>query len=535
MNSLQEKELERTARQTYIDSNMGAAARNKLGQFATPPALAQEIAEYAGALWKKRKDKIRFFEPALGTGAFFSALVRRLPAGRIERATGVEINPDMAKLAQELWKDSGLEVINSDFTSLAVPSDEGHFNLIMTNPPYVRHHHLNQDQKVRLKAKASSITKSDLSGLAGLYCYFILLCDDWLADEGLGIWLVPSEFMDVNYGAVIKEYLLEQVTLLHIHRFDPAELQFDDALTSSAIVVYQKTRPNGEYRVEFSYGGSLQQPAKRAMLSSSELAGCRKWSGLGENWKGTNSHSSVGVDEPTLSSIFMIKRGIATGANNFFILPRARALALGIDERFLKPILPSPRYLEDAVVEADENGYPRIDKPSALIDTDLPEEVLKRVCRPLWEYLRTGEEQGVRDTYLAGKRSPWYRQEHRDAAPFVCTYMGRPGKAGSPFRFLWNKSRAVAPNVYHLLYPVGPLKVALEKRPELAQQVFALLQQIESATLVSEGRVYGGGLYKLEPNELGRVGARHFEDMLEPYYQMQPDRQIGLFDVVQAG
>ena len=33
----------------------------------------------------------------------------------------------------------------------------------------------------------------EISGLAGLYCYFLLLCHDWMEDQGLAIWLIPSE------------------------------------------------------------------------------------------------------------------------------------------------------------------------------------------------------------------------------------------------------------------------------------------------------------------------------------------------------
>jgi hypothetical protein len=60
-----------------------------------------------------------------------------------------------------------------------------------------------------------------LSGLAGLYGHFIGLSHAWLAPDAISCWLVPSEFMDVNYGLAIKWYLLDRVTLLRIHRFDP--------------------------------------------------------------------------------------------------------------------------------------------------------------------------------------------------------------------------------------------------------------------------------------------------------------------------
>ena len=46
----------------------------------------------------------------------------------------------------------------------------------------------------------------------------------------------------------------------------------------------------------------------------------------------------------TLGDLFDIKRGVATGANKFFILDEAQGVAEGIPEEFLIPILPSPRY-----------------------------------------------------------------------------------------------------------------------------------------------------------------------------------------------
>ncbi len=61
-----------------------------------------------------------------------------------------------------------------------------------------------------------------LSGLAGLYCYFIALSHRWMKKSGIAGWLIPSEFMDVNYGQAIKDYLLNEVTLLQIHRLSQA-------------------------------------------------------------------------------------------------------------------------------------------------------------------------------------------------------------------------------------------------------------------------------------------------------------------------
>jgi hypothetical protein len=93
--------------------------------------------------------------------------------------------------------------------------------------------------------------------------------------------------------------------------------------------------------------------------------------------------------------------------------------------------------------------------------------------------------------------------------------MGRSGNGRKPFRFIWNKSAATAPNVYLMLYPQGPLKEALDANPSLAASVFAALQAIDTSTFMGEGRVYGGGLYKMEPKELAFVSAGGFLDALK--------------------
>jgi len=70
-----------------------------------------------------------------------------------------------------------------------------------------------------------------------------------MEQEGLAIWLIPSEFMDVNYSDEMRRYLTEWVTRIHIHRFSPSDLQFSDALVSSAVIVFRKTLSNSEHHV----------------------------------------------------------------------------------------------------------------------------------------------------------------------------------------------------------------------------------------------------------------------------------------------
>src|SRR5205814_2094330 len=158
---------------------------------------------------------VRFADPAIGTGSFYSAARAVFGPARIGRAVGVELDPTICAAARDLWGEAGLEVIGGDFTRVIAgdgrpPSP----NLILANPPYVRHHHLGRDDKERLRPLVHRMTGVDVNGLAGLYVYFLLLATAWLADDGYAAWLIPSEFMDVNYGTALKHFLTERVTLV---------------------------------------------------------------------------------------------------------------------------------------------------------------------------------------------------------------------------------------------------------------------------------------------------------------------------------
>jgi hypothetical protein len=448
---------------------------------------------------------IRFLDPAFGTGAFYSALLRTFGFDRIANATGYEIDGEYAETAKLLCRGMPLDIHVRDFTHAAPPSENAaRANLLICNPPYVRHHHLSPEEKNRLQRLVRTKTGFRLNGLSGLYCYFMCLSSAWMARDGLAGWLVPSEFMDVNYGREVKRYLLEQVELLRVHVFEAEDVQFEDALVSSAIVWFWNRKPGKGHLVEIACGGTFESPRRIARVSIEELAHVLKWRRVAKGSPAAD-HASQGS---RLGDLFEIKRGIATGHNSFFVLTEEQVREQRLPARFLMPILPSPRYLPGDEIAADRTGKPLIKPRLYLLSCDLPEAQVRAEYPTLWQYLKQGTH-GISTRYLCRHRSPWYAQEIRPPAPFLCRYMARLPRSGNrpPFRFILNHSKATAPNVYLMLYPRAALRRLLDSDSKLATLVWQALNEIPTQVLLGEGRVYGGGLYKLEPRELANTPA----------------------------
>ena len=128
----------------------------------------------------------------------------------------------------------------------------------------------------------------------------------------------------------------------------------------------------------------------------------------------------------------------------------------------------------------------------------------------LKDYLESGAkgEKPVSERYRCRSRRPWYVHEKR------------------PFRFILNHSMATASNVYLLLYPKPPLAETISCDPKIMRTVWKYLSETNPDEFLACGRVYGGGLYKLEPRELTRFPADGLVERLPTFKLPPPQRDL---------
>ena len=163
-------ESERLKRQKNVDSCKSQLERNILGQFSTPYTLAEQILVFA-LQQVQELTKIDFLEPACGSGVFISSLIRK--SLQNYSMTCVEIDNAYANICEEVFSDYEIIFFRGDyFDFLNHKENVGKYNCLVTNPPYIRHHHLESDTKRNLHTLVYQLLNIQVSGLSGLYVYY---------------------------------------------------------------------------------------------------------------------------------------------------------------------------------------------------------------------------------------------------------------------------------------------------------------------------------------------------------------------------
>lgn len=491
-------EKQRYALQVKLDGQKTSQERNKLGQYSTPFELANKICVKLKYLVGDHIDS--FLEPAIGTGVFYSALTQHVT---VEKGVGYEIDPHYFLPSQQLWKSANINFINEDFLN-AVPTDL--FSLIVSNPPCSRHHHIPSESKKALIDKIKTLYGIEISGLAGLYIYFVILSCQWLKEGGISCWLIPSEFLSVNYGRAFKQFLLEKVELLSIHTFKAESVQFEDALVSSSIVIFKNKKPSSS-PILFSWGEDYSKPSTEILIERDSLNSEIKWNEAMLNKKIEVCDS---LNESLIGSYFNIKRGVATGDNKFFIVDENVIKKYSIPSKAISSVIPPPRKLKTNIYSSYQANQDNL----YLITCDWTLSFIQKHYHGFYEYLKYGENIGVNKRANCKNREIWYKCEFRKIAPIPVSYMGRDNGT-SVLRFILNEAHSTATNSYLMMYPKDEY-LHLFRDKDFTKKVWSILSLIPKEILLAYGRSYGGGLLKWEPKELESIPCPELRPLFKP-------------------
>jgi adenine-specific DNA-methyltransferase len=449
--------------------------RRALGATYTPTVIVSAMLRWAKA---QGIEPARIVEPGAGSGRFLVAAGRRFKNAQL---VGIEIDPLPAMIARANLAACGFAdrsaVLVRNYRSTVLPQPTG-ATLYIGNPPYVRHHQIDPTSKQWLTIAAKSLGY-DASQLSGLHVYFYLATAMKAQRGDFGVFITAAEWLDVNYGRLVRELFLNQLGGQSLTVIEPTAKPFEDAATTAAISTFVVGSKVPSVRVaRVAESRTLGDLSGGKQLHRGRLESESRWSHL------TRAIRSIPEGHVELGELCRVHRGQVTGSNRVWI---AGEHSQDLPSRVLFRTVTRARELfkADGVLTDDSDLRDVIDLPA---DLDLlPDDERKAVAR----FLRYAKKEGAATGYIARTRKAWWSVGLRAAAPILATYMAR-----RPPAFVRNLAEARHLNIAHGLYP----------RETFAAHVLdKLAKYLSGAVSVTEGRTYAGGLTKFEPREMERL------------------------------
>jgi len=460
-----------------------AKQRRELGATYTPSPIVDAMVAWAHTETPK---PARVVDPGAGSGRFLIAAAHAFSEAEL---IAVDVDPLATLMLRANAAVHGfadrLTVHLADYRALTLPATDGP-TLYIGNPPYVRHHDIGEPWKTWFSAAASRFGFK-ASKLAGLHIHFFVKTRELAQADDYGAFITAAEWLDVNYGSVLRRMFLDGLGGSAVHIIDPTAQPFADALTTAAITCFRIGRPPSEVTMHFvSCLADLSPLSQGRAVSRHEIASARKWSVLVREQK----PPPAGFVE--LGELFRVHRGQVTGNNAVWIDSDA---GRDLPQHYKPFAVTRARELLAAGTELNSTDALRrvIDLPADLesLDADAREAVQS--------FLAWARRQRAHEGYIARHRRAWWSVGLRAPAPILCTYMAR-----RPPAFVRNRVNARHINIAHGLYPRGPLS-----DPALSAILTYLRQNMSTAG----GRTYAGGLVKFEPTELERILLPRLEDI----------------------
>lgn len=448
--------------------------RRPLGQTYTPHPIIEAMLRWAS----DHGTPTRVVDPGAGSGRYLLAAGRRFPEAELH---GSDVDPLATLMLRANLAAAGLagraRIHLGDYRALALPEAEGP-TLFIGNPPYVRHHQIAPEWKAWLLQTARR-HGLHASALAGLHVHFFLATAEYGRRGDFGAFITSSEWLDVNYGALVRRLLLDELGGQSLHVLAPEAQPFSDATTTGAITCFRigDTVPAMKVRRVESVS-DLGRLAKGRSVSRQRLTETNRWSVL------TRVTPALPEGHVELGELCRVHRGTVTGANAVWV---RRDAHLDLPERVLFPSITRARELFGAGARLGSLDALRrvVDLPVDLDVFDAAER------RQIDRFLREARARGVPEGYIASNRRAWWSVGLRAAAPILATYMAR-----RPPAFVRNDAGARHINIAHGLYP----------REEMTDAVLdRLADHLRAAVTLAQGRTYAGGLVKFEPREMERI------------------------------
>lgn len=464
------------------------------GSYYTPHSLI----DYMITLVRKKTEVKRVLEPSAGDGRFVDALSKFN-----YNIHAIEIDEVKSEYLQE-QKFENTKITSADFIEYALNHDE-YYDLVIGNPPYISKRNLTESNR-ELSFKMMEHFGLPDSLFQNLWVSFILASIKLLSPNGSIFFVLPFEFLQVQYAEKLRNYLETRFCSIEIITF---EERVFDYIEQDVCLVYLSNENSVDSFIRYSTIKNLQQtdPIFESIIKRNKPLS--KWSNCILNDLETEALKNICEAYPKIKEFGDISPGIVTGANDFFILNCETISDLGDLENSLS-IVSKSADLADKLLFSIEDYNVLVDEKKKVKLLNLNNVQEDTFSSELKQYLKSGVDKEISERYKCSKRKRWYDVPiiKRGDACFFKRYNIIP-------RIVVNEANVYTTDIAY--------NIRFNQNIDKESFAFCFYNSLTLVLCEYNGRFYGGGVGELVPNE--------FKELHLPYCKVSKE-QIRTLDLM---
>lgn len=466
------------------------------GSYYTPHKTVEFMKKY---LTKEHKIYGKVLEPSAGDGRFIDELEKE---DNIQQLLAVELSEKKTQYLNSKGYLDKVEIVTADFLNFVENTSEK-YQLIIGNPPYINIKNMEDDAKEKAKDICSQFKLSG-SLMQNMWVAFLLGAVSCLKKEGTIFFVLPTEFLQVQYAEKIRLFLEEHFDTIHILSFK--ERMFPDIEQESCLVYLTNEFKNQAY-INFKIYEKLDSDKPYYCSKIQRNKPLKKWTNAILSDEEIDLLNVFGAKYKKVFEMCDASPGIVTGANNEFILTRTQVEELDCQE-FILPTIPKSNML-DGQFEITQEVVRQLgarEKRIYLLNlSDVNKELfsqqLNRYLTQIGDKENTSKTK-LKDRYKCKNRKPWY------GVPIV--------RNGDIFFFKrYGKIPRVCINEANVYTTDIAYNMRVNPEYDKGSMAFCFYNSLTLTQCEYNGRYYAGGVSELTPSE--------FKGLVIPYCEIGRD------------
>lgn len=473
--------------------------KKEIGEYYTPFNLVSSMIEYV----QEKILNMDVLEPSAGDGRFVNCLLNYKP----KSLDCIELFETKCQEIRKISDSSKLNVICNDFIEFSLNSNKK-YDLIIGNPPYIKKTNMNSTI-INNSAKLLNELKIDKIKIENIWVSFILASVKLLKTNGSIFFVLPFEFLQVNYSEELRLYLEKKFNKIEIIVFD--NKVFDNIEQDVCLLYLTNDDSYNEEHIKYS-----------VVKDENDIINCIYESKIMKNKPLKKWTNSIITDNETellkkKSEIFKkvktygdISPGIVTGNNSFFIKNKE---FIDIAEAPNIPIVSKSLLIGNKLIFNKEDFNFLSDSFKDVYLLTLSQD-MSSYSKGLQNYLKSGEKNGYNITYKCKTHKPWYN------VPII-------NKGDLLFFKRFHLLPKLVINEADIYTTDISYNIRLKDGYDKYSFAFCFYNSLTLAMSEYLGRFYGGGVCEMIPNE--------FKDLPLPYKKIPKEKVKKLNNMIANG